>query len=1797
MFNRKAQVMLRNITYSFTHFLCAFFLFISFSSKAQQSFFELESRNVVNTEGARIIIPNKYQVAQVSHTDLTNFLFAAPHETQVSAKNSGYMITLPMPNGTTMNFSIVESPIFEDGLAAKFPNIKTFLGQGVEDRTATVRLDISPSGFHAMIRSKMGTVFIDPYSQHNTQYAISYFKRDFQKQGESTFTCKLEDTNTLGIITPLAPQEDLTTTPPSIAVPTGTELRKYRLALAATGEYTTFHGGTVPLALAAMTTTINRVNEIYEADLAVRLILVSNTNTLIETNSATDPYTNGTTNLMITEAQTEITAAIGSTNFDIGHLFGTDSGGLAGLGVVCSNSNKARGVTGSSAPTGDPFDIDYVSHEVGHQFGASHTQNNTCNRALNSAYEPGSASTIMGYAGICAPNLQNNSDAIFHSHSYDQIQTHIDGTTCAVIELSTNNVPDANAGTGGYTIPVSTPFELTGSATDVDGDILTYTWEQFDLGPSTTTLTDLENPTANEPIFRVWAPTTNATRVFPRLVDLVNNTTSIGEMLPTYTRSMNFRFVVRDNNAGTGGFDYDNLSLNVAGTAGPFIVEDLNGGEVVAENELVTINWDVANTDIAPVNCSHVTITLSTDGGFTYPTTLAFNVPNNGTSQVLIPIGVLPTGITSSTTCRIKIKADNNVFFDISDNNFTVTEPTTPDFVLNPDDNTFAICAPGFAIDSLEVEQILGFSNDVQLSATGVPAGATFTFGDTLVAPGTTTSITFEPNTITPGDYLITITGTDDTITHTTDIIYQVANSLPTTSILTFPLDDATDIPEGVNFMWDPVNFIQSYTIEISTDSTFATLFQTGTSTENNYFPSPILEIDTEYFWRVKSQNACGFSLWSDTLSFTTTDIPAIYGCTDPTAFNYDPAATEDDGSCEPEVIGCTNPDALNFNANANVDDGSCLVMGCTDSTAINYDPNANIDNGNCIIHGCTDATAFNYNPNASFDDGSCEEFAYGCTDPTALNFDPNANTDNGFCVEEIFGCTDSTAFNYDPAATIYNGTCIFLPSGCTDSTYNNYDPLAGIDDGSCSNDIVFLHYEQLVDSSYNFWITAAPGVSVLSVTWAFGDSTGSQIGNPLGHIFAENGTYHIEAHVSTSIPNAIYYADTLLNLEVWGCTDPYAANFNWNATSNDNSCIDAIYGCIDSLANNFNAGANISDGSCMFDIYGCTDQSAINYSSNATIDDGSCITTVLGCTDSTAANYNANANVDDGSCITNILGCTDPTAWNYNPTATVDDGSCITVVLGCTDSTALNFESLANTNDGSCEYTPATDSIWDVTATSENHTILIPTNALMDINGDALANGDYVGVFYDQNGLSQCGGFIIWNGANATITAYGAEDGEDNGFQDGESFVWKVFDISTLATLNAEVSYDINMPNEGEYADDGISAIESIDASNGQSIDMVNGWNFVSTYIDPNDADISVSMAPIANDIFLAKDENGSVYWPAFNINNIGDLTIGKAYKVKMDADATWNVEGSVVDPTNHSLTLDPGWSYLGYLRTHEAIISSALADITANIWLVKDAEGNVYWPQFNINNIGNMEPGEGYQINMNNQDILTYASNSTTLATAKLAGNITPSFYSKPLKTGSNMTIALPLNVLEGMAMEGDEIAAFNEKGQLIGSSVYQGAHTALTIWGDDSSTELVENISANSAFSLKLWNAENQVEYLLEIELNTGDAIYSKDGISIVTNLRKSILMENWSSSIFPNPANNELSIQIFNPEGTNLSIAVYNQLGIKVIDLSNQELSQGQNNLSIDVQGLTNGLYYILLEDQLGHSSKESISIIH
>lgn len=642
------------------HYLTVLMIFLgtSITLNAQSTSYwqDIPNQNV-QTLGERVIIPQEYRTLTLNIPEIKNVLNSAPKEKDVFVIYSNTILYLPLPDGGFGRFRIVDSPAMEEGLAIKYPEIKTYTAQGIDDIYATAKIDITPAGFHAMILTVGGSIFIDPYAKGDILNYISYYKKNLIPTEE--FRCEVKSTD-----------NDSKHEQGKSKVLLEGQLRTYRTAIGATGEYTIYHGGTVAAGLAAVVTALNRVNGVYEKEVSVRMVLVANNDLIIFTNASTDPYTNSNGNTMLSQNQTTCNNIIGTANYDIGHVFSTGGGGVAYLGCVCG-SQKAGGVTGLSSPIGDPFYIDYVAHEMGHQYGGNHTFNSTTgscgggNRNAGTAYEPGSGSTIMAYAGICSPNdLQNNSDAYFVAKSLDEIIqfSNSGGNSCAVVTNTGNFNPVVTLGAGGQTIPKSTPFTLTGTATDANNDPLTYCWEEYDLGPAGS----WNAPTGNAPLFRSFNPVTTGTRTFPKLSSLLNNTQVIGEILPTYTRNLSFVLVARDNKAGGGGAGFEYISYSVTASAGPFLVSSPNTAVTLNANIPQTITWDVASTNIAPVNCANVNIKLSTDGGTTFETILLTNTPNDGSEIVNLPM-------VSTTTARIKVEAADNIFFDISNVNFSIT--------------------------------------------------------------------------------------------------------------------------------------------------------------------------------------------------------------------------------------------------------------------------------------------------------------------------------------------------------------------------------------------------------------------------------------------------------------------------------------------------------------------------------------------------------------------------------------------------------------------------------------------------------------------------------------------------------------------------------------------------------------------------------------------------------------------------------------------------------------------------------------------------------------------------------------------------------------------------------------------------------------------------------------------------------------------------------------------------------------------------------------------------------------------
>jgi len=588
--------------------------------------------------------------------DLQTATFAHMTPSKINAPSE---VMLPNAEGELGVFQIWDSPIMEHKLANKYPNIRTYLVQNMDDPSERGRLSLTSTGLKAYIKSPTGSYIIFPVKEGTDTYAV--FKKSAQ-QVKGDFKCGVDDEQ--------FPNDVQISTRSQVQI--GEELRTFRLAVSTTGEYSDFHGGTINSVLEAIVEAINQVNVVYENELAIRFILIGDNDLLINLDRDEDPFNNSSAGQMLTANSEFINSIINENDYDLGHVFATDGAGLASLRASCRN-RKAQGVSGISPPEGNVFAVDYVGHELGHQLGSNHTFNNCSNggqESPNFAYEPGSGSTIMAYGGLCENNnVQDGSDDYFHVSSLIQITDWIEGNggACAETLASENSIPSLDVGEGGFHIPAETPFKLSAQADDPDGDALTYCWEQYNLGP----LSAYGRPQGDAPRFRSQRPSSNPERFFPRLSTVVNGTFNSSEVLSTESQSLNFQCTVRDNKPGGGAVAWDELEFDVTDEAGPFIVTSQNEPGIEWEsNRLATVTWDVANTDQAPINCEKVNIILSKTLGITFEVMLAENVDNNGSHTFFVPDEAV------TNFARVMVQAADNVFYNVNSQGFKVIEAT-----------------------------------------------------------------------------------------------------------------------------------------------------------------------------------------------------------------------------------------------------------------------------------------------------------------------------------------------------------------------------------------------------------------------------------------------------------------------------------------------------------------------------------------------------------------------------------------------------------------------------------------------------------------------------------------------------------------------------------------------------------------------------------------------------------------------------------------------------------------------------------------------------------------------------------------------------------------------------------------------------------------------------------------------------------------------------------------------------------------------------------------------------------------
>lgn len=852
-------------------------LFWNQKIKAQNTWRKVEISTVTKNKNVqRLSFPNNFDIYQTSFSEIKSKLQNAP--SILKANSSQNIITIPNIKGIEERFEIFEFSNFDNQLQQQFPEIRSYTGKGIDDKNATIRLSIDDRGLQAMIfRTDKRNEFVEPYSNNPNYYAIYESQRT---KGQLPFTCSTDDVNLAG---------EISNRTNSLARSSTGELLIFRLALSSTSEYAAYFGATNSsqwnLVLAAYNATMTRVNGVFEKDFAIHMNIISQSQNVAYYNAATDPYSDAATGsggAWNTELQNTLTSVIGNANYDVGHLFGASGGGgNAGcIGCVCvddtsslTDENKGSGYTSPAdgIPMGDNFDIDYVAHEMGHQFGGNHTfSHNVEGTGVN--VEPGSGSTIMGYAGITTRDVQPHSDDYFVYASIKQVQDNMVSKTCPTRVTLSNNAPVVNAGLD-YTIPKSTPFILTGTATDPNGDTLSYCWEENDSATTQTGANSAAQITkTGGPNWRSYSPVSVPYRYFPRIQSIVaNSATTAGteinvEALSSVARTLNFVLTARDNYVGSGQTNSDAVVVTVNATAGPFAVTAPNTATSWTVGTNQTVTWNVAGTTANGVNCSYVDIYLSTDGGYTYPILLASNVPNDGSETITVPNAI-------GTTNRVMVKGYNHIFFDISNANFSIVAPTSSfavDFGSIAGQQNKSICNGDNANYTLNYTTLSGFTGTTTFTASGQPAGSTVTFSPTSMSANGSVAVSITNTaSATPGFYSIVVTATSGAITKTVNYYLTVNNSNFSTISLTSPSNLAEAQLTNLTLNWSTDSAATFYNLQVATDEDFTNIIVNANPTTNTYSLSGLNEL-TNYFWRVIPKNAGCQGNYSATSRFTT---------------------------------------------------------------------------------------------------------------------------------------------------------------------------------------------------------------------------------------------------------------------------------------------------------------------------------------------------------------------------------------------------------------------------------------------------------------------------------------------------------------------------------------------------------------------------------------------------------------------------------------------------------------------------------------------------------------------------------------------------------------------------------------------------------------------------------------------------------------------------------------------------------------------------------------------------------------
>lgn len=846
--------------------LLLFILFSSISLSAQTFWSDQPESGWASTRSAqRTVTPIAYRTIAISASNQQEtFLRLREPDT----------IAFPLPDQGSKKFILSEKSNFHPELAARYPTIRSFTGYDPANPRHQIALSVGPLGVHAVYQTDLGEVYLDPYQQNDRERHLVYYTHDHllpEELRERGLHCGVHDImQDHPHSAPYLPGHRLRSST------SGVSRYQYRIAIATTGEYAQANGGTIESTLNAINVALTRVNFVFNQEMAIRFQLVAENDQLIFLDPEQDPYDNDNLGALLGQNQTTINTILGTEAYDLGHVFagpcGSGTVGLAALRGVCNTSRKAR-ATSCQIGINDRFYIGVVAHEIGHQFNASHTFNNCPTNSdqtePSSAFEPGGGSTIMAYAGACGTqSFATSNDPYFHVHSLQQMTQYSregDGQTCAEITPTENTLPEVDlSAIPSATIPILTPFKLTASARDSSSENLTYCWEQYDLDPATSAL---GNPSGNDPAFRSFTPTLSPTRYFPRLSDVLIGLEPRTEVLPNYARDLTFRCTVRDNDLEAGGVDWDQIQLRVTDQAGPFRVVAPNRNLDYTAGREYEIRWEVANTDRAPVNCHFVHVLLSLDQGATIFDTLAINTPNDGSVFVRFPD-------TTTTRGRIFIEAADNVFYDVSDNDFVILPATDTTFSFRPEPAGVPLsCQPEMVSIQLTTTAYNGYDQPLDLALLNPAPGLSADFEPPVVAPGDTALLRVFSDAPGRNTYSLEVAAIAGTDTLVRELLVVTQSNNFGDLAARQPANGTSGILLSTDLQWSPTPDAETYQVQLSTNPAFPAegLTEQAMGLSDTIYPAQSLLKDNElYFWRVRPFNVCGSGPWTDIQAFHT---------------------------------------------------------------------------------------------------------------------------------------------------------------------------------------------------------------------------------------------------------------------------------------------------------------------------------------------------------------------------------------------------------------------------------------------------------------------------------------------------------------------------------------------------------------------------------------------------------------------------------------------------------------------------------------------------------------------------------------------------------------------------------------------------------------------------------------------------------------------------------------------------------------------------------------------------------------